>query len=277
MLRQKDPCLTTCKLQNHLSQPEVTGGIAGGTAGCTVYNEMLRATPASRDVVLTSTGEKAENELQLRGKDLVEGQRAKPASRDVVLTSTGKNAQNELELWGHTLGKNNRSWSDAQEKELLAAVVGAGIHQGLRAPHRFWDDLCQRMGLGKVQVRQHWYMLNQLRAAETTDRFSALEKVQVLQLVREYPWITIIQVADLLKRSARDCWLELAGRNTFGRLVKAARLRYAELGQHAITVELEKGLDGLFGVGVGQDGNDKVVHTIIPGRCQCQKSALFVF
>ena len=46
------------------------------------------------------------------------------------------------------------------------------------------------------------------------------------------------------------------------------RLRYAELVQHAITVELEKGMDGMFGVGVDQDGNDKVVRTIIPGRCQ---------
>ena len=54
---------------------------------------------------------------------------------------------------------------------------------------------------------------------------------------------------------------------------EAARLQYAELMQHAITVELEKGMDGMFSVGVDEDGNDKVVRTImiIPGRCQCQK------
>ena len=45
---------------------------------------------------------------------------------------------------------------------------------------------CASIGLSKAQadlVKRHWNFLNERRAAETTDRFSALKKVQVLQLV----------------------------------------------------------------------------------------------
>ena len=121
--------MTGEKAQNEL---QLHGHILGKDTA-----EKRRAKPASQDAVLSSTGEKAQNELELAGKDLAEKQRAKPASRDVALSSTGEKVQNKLQLQGHILGKIRSSWSDTQEKELLDAAAGARIDKGFRALHRF--------------------------------------------------------------------------------------------------------------------------------------------